>query len=159
MKVNELTLSLVIGLSIGIISVLTKILVNTTKSHPIEIIITRYSISIIIALLFLTFILNRNIKQALYSFKLKDFVLCILISVIIIFTSWGTFLLLKSQPNTIIVPLNACLGLLFAVLLSFIFLQEKISYSKLIGIIILMFGFCIIVKEDKDKGMTSLIQF
>jgi hypothetical protein len=71
MKLNDLSLILIIGLCVGIVSVLTKILANTTKSHPIEIVIARYSISTIIALLFLTFILNKSIKDAIQSFKPK----------------------------------------------------------------------------------------
>ena len=43
MKLNDLSLILIIGLCVGIVSVLTKILANTTKSHPIEIVIARYN--------------------------------------------------------------------------------------------------------------------
>jgi drug/metabolite transporter (DMT)-like permease len=150
MKLNDLTLILVIGISIGIVSVLTKVLANTTESHPIEIVIAHYSISIIIALLFLTFILNKSIKDAIQSFTPKDFSLCIVISFIMVLTAWCSFSLLQRHSNTTVGPLNACLGLIFAVVLSAIFLNDRPSYTKLGGIIILMIGFFMVLNGDKE---------
>ena len=150
MKVNDLTLILVIGISIGTVSVLTKVLANTTKSHPIEIVIARYSISIMIALLFLIFILNKTIKDTIQSFKPKDFYLCIAISFIMVLIACCSFSLLQRHSNTTIGPLNSCLGLIFTLLLSFIFLNDRPSCTKLIGIFILVIGFYMVLNGEKN---------
>ena len=150
MKLNDVTIILIIGLCVGIVSVLTKILANTTTSHPIEIVIVRYLISITIALLVFTFILNKNIKDAIYSFKPKDFCLCLVISFIMVLTTCFSFYLLQRHSNTTVGPLNACIGLIFAVLLSAVFLNDRPSYTKIGGIVILMIGFFMVLNGDKE---------
>ena len=149
MKLNDITIILIIGLCFGIVSVLTKILANTTKSHPIEVVIVRYLISITIALLVFSFILDKNIKDAIYSFKLKDLFLCFVISFIMVLMGYFTFYLLQRHSNTTIGPLNASLGLVFAVLLSAIFLNDRPSLTKIGGIVILIIGIFMVLNGDK----------
>ena len=130
------------------------------RSSQFSILKFQCSYSFFLAILFISLVLfvgglyllhtHQTKQNTKLAFSFREFFMVIGLAIIFILVGCLTLSLIQRYSNTTITPMNSSLGLIFAVLFSYLLLRETPSLAKMGGLVLMMTGIWVVLQGEPE---------
>ena len=145
MNRQDLLLIVLVGLLAGCVTLLNKAL-SASSSHPVEIIVVRFGISLLVALAILLLFVRKDAQDAFSNMTKQDCFYCFLFVVITFAIAWIALHLMKTNKGSTVSFMCVGLGLISSLILSYLVNNEQHSKTVLFGFLLILSGVIVVIK-------------